>query len=215
MSRCCEFSFRRPRAARAPAMAQRAPCEWCSVYLVIPVKNTFVHFSVPDDRQRSHSAPPGLCVAIVRPPPKRHAKRRQLRKRWRDDDANALTEYRRIAKEEKWRQIVTKTLEEDRARDRAVAKTMAKVNNIEIFTPKLRESLDARVFRRMQRAVFNDQRDVATLKRLGVIREKGGHVEFWCADVLLMQTTMQALLGEARRYRLMQFPRSSVTRVWI
>ena len=110
---------------------------------------------------------------------------------------------------------MTKTLEEDRARDRAVAKTTAKVNNIEIFTPKLRESLDARVFRRMQRAVFNDQHDVGTLQRMGVLREKDGHVEFWCADVLLMQTTMQALLGEARRYRLMQFPRSSVTRVWI
>ena len=190
-------------------MASRAPSEARGVLLVIPVKNTFVHFGVSDDRKRSQSAPPGLCHVARRP------KRRPARKRWakRDDDAEALKEYARVAKEEKWKQLAARALDEDRARDRALARTIAVVSDIEIFTPKLRESLEDRVFNEMVRAAFHDVRDVETLKRMGVLRGKGGRIEFWCADALLMHPTMQALLCEARRYRRM--PRSSVTRVWI
>ena len=71
----------------------------------------------------------------------------------------------------------------------------------------------ARVFNDIARAVFHDERVVETLKRMGVLRQNGDRMEFWCADALLMHPTMSVLLYEARRYRLM--PRSRITRVWI
>ena len=189
---------------------------WHNVYLVIPIKNTFVHFGVSDDRKRSHSAPPGLCrAAHVTRPPKKLSKRRPFRKKWvkkNDDDADALKEYARVARQEKWKQLAARALDEDRARDRALAK-IAVVGDIEIFLPKLRESMEEQVFQDMVRAVFHDERDVETLKRMGVLRGKGGRIEFWCADALLMHPTMSALLYEARRYRRMS--RSRITRVWI
>jgi hypothetical protein len=138
-----------------------SPREWHNVYLVIPIKNTFVHFGVSDDRKRSHSAPPGLCrVAHVTRPPKKLSKRRPFRKKWakKNDDANALKEYARVARQEKWKQLAMRTLAEDRARDRAVAKTIAVVNDIEFFMPTLRETLEERVFSDMARAVFHDER---------------------------------------------------------
>ena len=73
--------------------------------------------------------------------------------------------------------------------------------------------MEEQVFQDMVRAVFHDERDVETLKRMGVLRENGDRMEFWCADALYQHPTMQALLGEARRYRLTSC--SSVTRVSI
>ena len=67
--------------------------------------------------------------------------------------------------------------------------------------PRFREVLQVEAYQTFLHYVFHDIRDCAVLESMGVIRDQGDCVEFWCADEPLEHPTMRALLREAKLCR--------------
>ena len=160
---------------------------------MLPVLHTFVHFSCQPragSSRRSRSCPPEFNIDVALS----QARSRESRARKREQAARKKVARKLARLVSALRVGIAKTMLEE-------SKSIIGARKIERSTPRPREALVKRVYTEFAHRVFSDKRDELMLQCMGVIREKGDNVEFWCADDPLDHPTMQALLDQARRCR--------------
>ena len=155
----------------------------------LPVARTFIHFCDRPVSARARSAPPEAFVdwviaeALAR---ERIGERRRERK------------SKRLAK--KWARLLEGTWElQAREAMESVRDLLAK--QLLRTTPRLRVRLSTSLYKEFAYIMFPEKVQEALLWKMGVLRQRAGEVEIWCADEPLQDSTMALLLGYARPSR--------------
>ena len=144
-----------------------------------PVRYTFIHFR-DKPLPRCSSAPPEIFVDRGLA----DASRRELRAKRRRE-----RRFERFSK--KWIAIAQKayTAEEKRELDAVLPKQISRT------TPRLRVRMEQRLYKEFAYVVLPEQDKL--LANMGVIRERDGQFQFWCADEPMEHPTMILLLEYA------------------
>ena len=120
-----------------------------------PVRNTFIHFSRPLPRPRSHSSPPQLFADLV-------LKQKEV--------------------QAKWRMLVEGTLKDDAMANEILYKLAKTHDNT---TPKCRARVSEHIYKQIRYCVKSDDivSDELFLQRSRFFRAaEQGFVEIWCTD---------------------------------
>ena len=156
---------------------------------MIPVVNTFIHFSRRENLARCRSAPAevwvDLAVAGAR------ARQRLLEKRRTKRTKKIVRKWEDMLRKA-WKQHEQLVLES--ARD-LVADQLSRT------TPRLRERLETHVFREFASVILPEQVQETMLWQMGVLRQRADEVQFWCGDEPMESPVMQSLLEYARTFR--------------
>ena len=143
-----------------------------------PVRHTFIHFQEKTST-RCNSAPPEVFVDFALA----QATRRELRARRRVE-----RRFERFSK--KWVAIAQKAYaaDEERVLNSVLPKQISRT------TPRLRVRMDPRLYKEFAYVVLPEDK---LLANMGVIRERGGEFQLWCADEPMEHPTMKLLLEYA------------------
>ena len=156
---------------------------------MIPVVNTFIHFSRRGNLARCRSAPAEVWVDLV---VARARERQRLLEKRRTKRTKKIVRKWEDMLRKAWKQHEQLLLES--ARD-LVADQLSRT------TPRLRERLETHVFREFASVILPEQVQETMLWQMGVLRQRADEVQFWCGDEPMENPVMQALLEYARTFR--------------
>lgn len=174
----------------------------------IPIKNTFVHFSLQNyGRRRSLSCDgryyTGVTDAQVGDQHGTHLRHEPIRipggtkqKRHHESDAVVLREYAAHVRAERWELLVMRTLELNRPHTISKATTGRLRGNFKAHCTrtKLRHSVPLRIYPDIAEQLFASNREPMLLERLGTLRRRRSCIELWCSDQLLHDPTMKTIV---------------------
>ena len=170
----------------------------------IPVKNTFVHFSIFEcgANHRSRSAPPVLsscCVALARCGEKRKKAPKAARKRAaRVDEAAALREFAARAHVERWAAWAAFLFRRRHAIAWRWARTARAIRQ-KMLRPVLRATLSGNAFKHVLQYGMRPL-DLIHFHRASVLRAVGASFEIWASDAIAQATKVRNLTKAAEYF---------------